>query len=98
MDGWRNIPIGEPDDQAEGWASADETVKHNLPGQDFSQGLTAWDKGWNARMDEHKAAKLNTVARIYINGQPVYTVIGMRGETEQQLRGRIEVVIAITRE
>lgn len=36
-----------------GWVDANEAIKHHLPGyRDFSQGDTAWDRGWNARMSE----------------------------------------------
>ena len=40
------------DDYTQGWMDADEAIRYNLPGcNDYSQGLTDWDKGWNARMD-----------------------------------------------
>ncbi len=38
-----------------GWTCADEAIRYKLPGyQDYSQGLTEWDKGWNARLDTER--------------------------------------------
>jgi len=39
------------DAYTQGWHDADEAIQHKLPGyQDYSQGTSEWDLGWNARM------------------------------------------------
>lgn len=40
------------DDFTRGWEDADEAIKNRLPGyRDYSQGMSDWDRGWNARID-----------------------------------------------
>jgi hypothetical protein len=91
--------VNTDDRYTKGWQDADEAIRYKLPGyQSYSQGTTDWDKGWNARLDKDSPRHGFPVAVIYVNGEKVQTVVGMRSETEQELRARIEVVIAITRE
>lgn len=42
----------EQDDFTRGYLEANEAIENKLPGyQDYSQGESEWDKGWNARLE-----------------------------------------------
>ena len=45
------------DEYALGWLAADEAIRLNLLGQDYSQGDTKWDRGWNARLDQQRQSQ-----------------------------------------